>query len=48
MKDLAFHKLLRIADTYRGQPDKMTMFFDQSIITLRNHTKPDEPTPEPV
>ena len=45
VKDLAFHNLLRIVDTYRGEPGKLDMFFDQSIITPRNHTKNDTPVP---
>lgn len=48
VNDLAFHNLLMIADTYRSQPDKIAMFFDQSIVSLRKHTKDDAPTPEPV
>lgn len=37
IKDLAFHNLLTIADKYRGQPEKIGMFFDQGIITPRKH-----------
>ena len=48
VKDLAFHNLIMIADAYRGQPEKIGMFFNQSIITPRQHTKDDVPTPEPV
>jgi hypothetical protein len=48
VNNLAFHNLLMIADTYRGQPEKMSMFFDQSIVALRQHAKDDAPTPEPV
>jgi hypothetical protein len=48
VKDLAFHNLLMIADAYRVQPEKISMFFDQSIITPRQHAKDDVPTPEPV
>ncbi len=37
IKDLAFHNLLVIADNYRGQPEKIRLYFDQSIITLDKH-----------
>jgi hypothetical protein len=40
--DLAFHNLLVIADQYRGQPEKIGLFFDQSMITLHNHNHKEE------
>jgi hypothetical protein len=48
VKDLAFHNLLMIINNHRGQPEKIAMYFDQSIITPRKRSKTDEPTPEPV
>jgi hypothetical protein len=36
------------ADTYRGQPEMISIFFDQSLIALRQHTNDEIPTPEPV
>ena len=47
IKDLAFHNLLVIADAYRGQPEKIGLFFDQSIITPRRHAQPEIVTPAP-
>lgn len=38
MKDQAFINLLVIAKEYRGQPEKIKLFFDQSIITPKNHS----------
>ncbi len=40
IKDLAFHNLLMIADHHRGQPEKIRLYFDQSIITLDKHKQP--------
>lgn len=48
VKDLAFHNLLVIIDAYRGQSDKIAMFFDQSIITPRRRSQPNGTTPETV
>jgi len=47
VEDLAFHNLLRIADTYRGQPEKIGLFFDQSIITPHKHAQPEIVIPAP-
>lgn len=38
MNDQAFENLLTIARAYRGQPDRMRQYFDQSIITPVVHT----------
>lgn len=35
--DLAFFNLLTIAREHRGHPEKLRMYFDQSIITLHKH-----------
>jgi hypothetical protein len=48
MKDMAFHNLLMIADAYRGQPEKIGMFFDQSIITPLKHAQPEIVPPAPI
>jgi hypothetical protein len=37
-----------IINNYRGQPEKIAMYFDQSIITPSWHSKTIEPAPEPV
>ena len=44
IKDLAFHNMLVIADHHRGQPEKMRLYFDQSIITLDKHKSSDDDT----
>ena len=44
IKDLAFHNLLMIADHHRGQPEKLRLYFDQSIITLDKHTQAGDDT----
>ena len=44
VSDLAFYNLLTIAREYRGNPDKLRMFFDQSIITPRKHAGRDQST----
>jgi len=43
-----FHAKAGIADPYRGQPDKIAMYFDQSIVALRQHAKPNDTPPLPV
>ncbi len=44
IKDLAFHNLLMIADHHRGQPEKIRLYFDQSIITLDKHKQAGDDT----
>jgi len=48
MKDLAFHKLLMIADAYCDQPEKIGVFFDRSIITPLKHAQPDVVIPRQI
>ncbi len=42
MKDQAFDNLLVIARNYKGQPEKIKMYFDTSIITPDVHPEPEE------
>jgi hypothetical protein len=42
IKDLTFHNLLMIADAYRGQPGKIGVLFNQSIITPGKSVPVDE------
>ena len=42
MKDQAFDNLLVIARKYKGQPEKIKMYFDTSIITPDVHPEPEE------
>ncbi|MEI6750424.1 MAG: hypothetical protein ACOYMF_10155 [Bacteroidales bacterium] len=42
MKNQVFYKLLTVARKYLGQPDNARLYYDQSIIALRIHTKSDD------
>jgi hypothetical protein len=42
MEDQAFQNLLSIALIHRNHPEKIKMFFDQSLLVLKKHNKEDE------
>ncbi len=46
VKDLIQHHALRIADDNRGHPEKVKVYFDQSLITLEKHAPKEAPVIE--